>query len=91
MKGKTGKRYTEEQIIRVLDQIEAGTPIEDVCREHGVVEATIYRWRKKYGGMSRSELSRVKKLEADNARLKKLLAERDLEIDAIKEVLSKKW
>ena len=91
MKGKTGKRYSEEQIIRVLDQAEKCGKIEDVCREHGISVPTFHRWKKRYGGLSQNELAKVKSLESENARLKRLLAERDLEIDAIKEVLSKKW
>ena len=91
MKNKTGKRYTEAQIISVLEQADKGQKIEDICREHGISAPTFHRWKKRYGGLSQTELTKIKGLESENARLKRLLAERDLEIDAIKEVLSKKW
>jgi putative transposase len=91
MKGKTGKRYSEEQIIRVLAQVNNGGKIDAVCREHGISEPTFHRWKKRYDGLTQNELAKVKSLESENARLKRLLAERDLEIDTIKEVFSKKW
>ena len=83
--------YTAEQIIKVLAQAERGEQtVSAVCREHGVAEATFYRWRKTYGGMSVGEAQRLKELEKENGRLKRLLAERMLEVDALKEVLAKK-
>lgn len=91
MKGKTGKRYTEEQILRVLDQADKGSKIEEICREHKISQPTFYRWQKRYGGLSQGELAKVKGLETENARLKRLLAEKELAIDVMKEVLSKKW
>ena len=83
--------YTAEQIIKILEQAERGVQtIGAVCREHGVAEATFYRWRKTYTGMSVSEIQRLKELEQENSRLKCLLAERMLEVDALKEILAKK-
>ena len=84
-------QHTAEQIIRILEQAERGTQtIGMVCREHGITETTFYRWRKAYGGMALSEVQRLKELEKENARLKRLLAERMLEVDALKELLAKK-
>jgi putative transposase len=83
--------YTAEQIIKILEQAERGEQsIGSVCREHGIGEATFYRWRKTYGGMTLQEVQRLKELEKENARLKRLLAERMLEVDALKELLAKK-
>ncbi len=83
--------YSAEQIIKILEQAEKGEQsVGAVCREHGVAEATFYRWRKAYGGMSVAEAQRLKELEKENAQLKRLLAERMLEVDALKEVLAKK-
>lgn len=86
------KRYEAEQVVRILQEAEkAGTTIEDLCRRYEVSEATFYRWRRVYGDMKVPEVKRLRELEQQNARLKRLVAERDLEIDAMKEVLSKKW
>ena len=83
--------YTAEQIIKILEQAERSEQtIGAICREHGVAEATFYRWRKTYGGMSVQEAQRLKELEKENTRLKRLLAERMLEVDALKEILAKK-
>ena len=83
--------YSTEQIIAILERAERGDQtIEALCREHGIAEATFYRWRKLYGGMSTNEAHRVKELEKENARLKRLLAERMLEVDSLKELLGKK-
>ena len=84
-------QHTAEQIIKILEQAEkAEQTIAAVCREHGIAENTFYRWRKAYGGMSVNEAQRLKELEKQNARLKRLLAERMLENDLLKELLSKK-
>jgi len=85
------KRFTEEQIIKALQQPEAGVKVQDICREIGIVEQTFYRWKSKYGGMDVSEAKRLRTLEEENARLKKLLADTMLENMAIKDALSKKW
>jgi len=85
------KRYTEEQIVRILVEVERGKAIIDACREYGVSDQTIRRWREKYGGLSVSELMRLKALEDENRRLKKIVAEQAMDIDALKDLLSKKW
>jgi putative transposase len=84
-------RFTEEQIIGVLKEHEAGAKTADLARKHGVSEATLYNWKSKYGGMDVSEARRLKALEDENARLKKLLAEAMLDSAALRELLSKKW
>lgn len=85
------KRFSEEQIIQVLKQAEAGAKTADLCREVGVTEQTFYRWKSKYGGMQVSEAKRLRELEAENAKLKKLLAEAHLDNAALKELLGKNW
>ena len=84
-------RFTEDQIIGVLKEHEAGAKTADLTRKHGVSEATVYNWRAKYGGMDVSEAKRLKQLEDENAKLKKLLAEQMLDAAALRELLSKKW
>ena len=84
-------RFSQEQIIGILKQAEAGATVAHLCREHGMSEQTYYRWKSKYGGMEVSEAKRLKALEEENARLKKLLAESHLDIAALKDLLSKKW
>ncbi len=87
---KTGQ-HTAEQIIRILDQAEKGEQtVAAICRAHSIAETTFYRWRNAYGGMSVHEAQRLKELEKENARLKRLLAERLLELDLLKELLQKK-
>ena len=84
-------QFTQEQIIGILQQAERGEhSVTALCREQGISEVTFYRWRKKYGGMTAPEAARLRDLERENARLKRLLAERDLELDATKELLAKK-
>ncbi len=85
------KRFTEEQIIGVLREAEAGVPVKELCRKYGFSDATFYNWRSKYGGMDISEARRLKALEAENARLKKLLAESMLDNEALKAALSGKY
>lgn len=85
------KRYSEEQIISFLKEADAGVPIKDLCRKHGFSEASYYLWRSKFGGMDVSDAKRLKALEAENAKLKKLLAEAMLEQEVVREVLRKKW
>ena len=86
------KQFTDEQIVAILGQAEKGEQsIVAVCREHGITENTFYRWRNKFGSVGVKEVQRLRELEKENARLKKLLAERDLEVDACKELLAKNW
>lgn len=85
------KRFSEEQIIGFLREAEAGMPVKELCRKHGFSEASYYLWRSKFGGMSVPEAKRLKDLEAENGRLKKLLAEQLLENEVIKDALRKKW
>lgn len=90
-KQKHGKRYSEEQIIRILDEVRGGRAVVEVARSYGVSENTIYRWKSRFGEMSREELHRLRELEAENARLKRIVAQQALDIDALKDVVSKKW
>jgi putative transposase len=84
-------RFTDSQIIGILKQAEAGTPVPELCRTHGISSATFYKWRSKYGGMDASMMSRVKELEDENRRLKKMYAEAQMSADILKEALAKKW
>ena len=84
-------RFTETQIISILKQQEAGISVKELAREHGISEATIYNWKAKYGGMEANELKRMKDLEEENSRLKRIVANLTLENDAIKHVLEKKY
>ena len=85
------KRYSEEKIISILKEHEAGASVPDLSRRHGIVENTIYRWKSKYGGMEISEAKRLRELESENAKLKKLLAEAELDKAALKELVEGKW
>ena len=85
------KRYTEEQIISILKQHEAGRSLVDLAREYGIAENTLYRWKSKFGGMEVSEAKRLRELEAENAKLKRLLAEAELDKAALKEIAEGKW
>jgi putative transposase len=83
-------RFTESQIVGVLKEADGGTPVKEVCRQHGISDATYYKWKSKYGGMEASDLKRVKELEAENARLKRLFADMALENAAMKDLIAKK-
>ena len=85
------KRYSEEQIIKAITEHEAGAKVEDICRRLGISNGTFYNWRSKYAGMEVNEAKRLRELEAENTKLKKLLAEKMLETEALKDVVSKKW
>ena len=85
------KRYTEEQIIRAIKRNEAGEKVEDICREMGISTGTLYNWRSQYAGLEVNEAKRLRELAAENNKLKKLLADKLLEVEAMKDVLSKKW
>jgi len=84
-------RYSDSQIIGILKQAEAGAPVSELCREHGMSSASFYKWRTKYGGMDASLMGRMKQLEAENARLKKMYADVQLQNDIIKDAMAKKW
>jgi putative transposase len=85
------KRFTEEQIVAILREGEVGQKtVEQICREHSVSQPTYYAWKRKYGSMAEADVKRLRELEKENARLKRLLAERDVEIDVMKEFIEKK-
>jgi putative transposase len=84
-------RFTEEQIIAILREQEAGAKTSDVCRKHGISDATFYKWKAKFGGMDVSDARRLKSLEGENAKLKKLLAEAMLDNAMLKDIAAKKW
>lgn len=86
-----GKRFSEEQIIGVLKEHEAGVKTADLCRKHGISDATFYNWKNKYGGLEVSEAKRLRSLEGENAKLKRLLADAMLDNAALKDLLTKKW
>ncbi len=85
------KRFTEEQIVRVLTEAQAGMAVRDVCRKHNVSEQSFYRWKAKYGAMDVSEVKRLKELEHENTELKKIVAEQALDIRMLKDINAKKW
>jgi putative transposase len=86
-----GSRFTEEQVIGILREQEAGSKTADVCRKHGISEATFYKWKAKFGGLDVSDARRLRQLEDENARLKKLLADAMLDNAVLKDIASKKW
>jgi len=84
-------RFTVEQIIRILNQAESGTKVKDIIREYGISEQTYYRWKSKYGGLEVNEARRLKDLESENTKLKRLVADKELQILGLKEALGKKY
>ena len=84
-------RFTDSQILSILKQAESGTPVSALCREHGMSSAAFYKWRAKYGGMDASLMARLKELEAENTKLKKMYAEERLKAEIIQEAMAKKW
>ena len=84
-------RFSDRQILAVLKQAEAGSPVPELCREHGISSATFYKWRSKFGGMDASLMARLKELEDENRRLKKMYAEERLKAEIVQEALQKKW
>jgi len=85
------ERFSDEQVIGVLKEHEAGAKVDEVCRRHGVSSATFYSWRKKYGGMAASDAKRLRELEVENAKLKRIVADQMLDMSAMKELLGKHW
>jgi len=90
-KKKHGKRYSEERVVKILKELEFGKTVAELSRTYGVSDQTIRTWRSKYAGMDVSDVHEMRRLTAENARLKKIVAEQQLEIESIKELLSKKW
>lgn len=86
-----GKKFTPSQIIKILKEHESGVEVTEIIRKYSIARNTFYNWKSKYGGMENNQVQRLKELETENMKLKKLLAERCLEIEAMKDVLSKKW
>jgi len=84
-------QFSDDQILAIVKESEAGRKVADLCRTHGITEQTYYRWKSKYGGMELSELQRLKQLEDENRRLKHIVAEQTLDIQALKAVVAKKW
>ena len=84
-------RFSDSQILAILKQAENGVPVPELCREHGMSSASFYKWRAKYGGMDASLMSRLKELEEENRRLKKMYAEERLKAEIVQEALAKKW
>ncbi len=84
-------KFTESQIFKILEENKSGVSVPDLCRQHGISSATYYKWRAKYGGMDVSMISRLKELEAENQRLKKMYAESKMDAEILKEALAKKW
>jgi len=84
-------RFTDSQIIAILKQAEGGSPVPELCREHGISNATFYKWRSKFGGMDASLMARMKELEEENRRLKKMYVEERLKAEIVAEALTKKW
>jgi putative transposase len=85
------KKYSESQIVRILKEYDAGKQTLDICREHGISRATFYNWKKKYGGMDAAQLKRLKELQEDNRRLKRMYADLSLDHELLKEILEKKF
>lgn len=84
-------RFTESQIIAILKQVESGRTGQEVCREHGISEQTLYRWKKRYGGMEASDAKRLRELEDENRKLKRIVADQAVDLVALKDVLGRKW
>ena len=85
------KRFSEEQIIAVLKEAEAGAKVLDLCRKHGISDATFYNWKAKYAGMTVADVRRLRELEGENAKLKRIVADQVLDIAALKDLLGRKW
>ena len=83
-------KFSETQIVSILNEADAGLPVKEVCRKHGISSPTYYKWKARYGGLGASELKRIKELEAENAKLKRMYADKSMEADALKELIEKK-
>ena len=83
-------RFTESQIVSILKEADAGMPVKELCRKHGISSPTFYKWKARYGGLGASELKRIKELEAENAKLKRMYADKAMEVDALKDLIEKK-
>ena len=83
-------RFTESQIVSILKEADAGVPVKEICRKHGISSPTFYKWKARYGGLGASELKRIKELEAENAKLKRMYADKAMEADALKDLIEKK-
>ena len=83
-------RFSEEQIIKILKESDAGMKVQDICRQHGISDATYYKWKSKYGGMEASDIRRMREIEAENGKLKRMFADLALENHALKELIEKK-
>ncbi len=85
------RRFSEEQVVQILQELEGGKSVEEICREYNVARSTVYLWRKKYGGLDKPLLKKLKQLEKENARLKKIVAQQVLDLDSLKDLLGKDW
>lgn len=85
------RQFSEDQIVRILEEFEEGKSVEELCREYNVARSTIYMWRKKYGGIDKPMLKKLKELQKENARLKKIVVQQALDIDNLKDLLGKDW
>jgi putative transposase len=83
-------RFTESQIVSILKEADTGMPVKEICRKHGISSPTFYKWKARYGGLGASELKRIKELEAENAKLKRMYADKAMEADALKDLIEKK-
>ena len=83
-------RFTESQIVSILKEADAGMPVKELCRKHGISSPTFYKWKARYGGLGASELKRIKELETENAKLKRMYADKAMEADALKDLIEKK-
>jgi putative transposase len=83
-------KFSDSQIVSILNEVDAGIAVKEVCRKHGISSPTFYKWKAKYGGLGVSELKRIKELESENAKLKRMYADKSMEADALKELIEKK-
>ncbi len=83
-------KFTESQVVSILKEADAGMPVKEICRKHGISSPTFYKWKARYGGLGASELKRIKELEAENAKLKRMYADKAMEADALKDLIEKK-